>query len=104
MKASDLIQLLEYGKAFKEPKAKRLTRRKKEVEFDDVSITMMLHRKLEEAAALKTMLEDYHKIHKKEEKKEEKKGLSIMAMSQIMMATFPITGLLAAIFLHMITH
>jgi len=101
MKASDLIQLLEYGKAFKEPKPKR--RSKKDFELDGISITMMLHKRLEEAAALKKLLDDYEKANKKEEKKEEK-SWSIATISTFYIATFPIIGPLAVLGFRSLMH
>lgn len=102
MKAKDIIQLLELGKTFKETKAKRSSRTK-DMDIDDISLTMLMHRKLEEAEALKKLLEDYHKVHKKEDKKDESKW-SLHHISYFLIATFPITAPLYVSYLrHMLT-
>lgn len=92
MKATDLIQLLEYGKAFKAPKAERSRAKKKDFDISEIDISLLIHKKLQEADVLKKLLDDRERANKKEEKKEEKKGLSIHHVSTFLMLTFPITA------------
>jgi len=69
MKAKDFIQLLEYGKAFKTPKAKRTKKIEDRISYADIDISMLLHKKLEEAQVLEKLLKDHEKIHKKRRRK-----------------------------------
>ena len=103
MKAKDLIQLFEYGKAFKTPKAKRTSRKiKDDISYGDIDISMLLHKKLEEAHVLEKLLKDHEKAHK-EEKREEKKSWSMAHISYFLVATFPITAPLYVAYLrHML--
>jgi len=100
MKATEIMKLIELGQTFKQPKPKR--RRIKDFDVDDVSITMLMHKKLEEAADLKKLLEDYHKANKKEDNKKE--GWSIHHISMFFMLTFPIIGPLYAMWLKSLLH
>jgi len=101
MKAKDFIQLLEYGKAFKTPKAKRT--KKIEDRYVDVDISMLLHKKLEEAHVLEKLLKDHEKIHKEEKKEEKKQQWSMAHISYFLVATFPITAPLYVAYLrHML--
>jgi hypothetical protein len=98
MKATEIMKLIELGQTFK-TKPKRM--RKKDFDLDEYSITMLLHKKLEEAEAMKKLLEDYHKAHKKDEKKE---GWNIHHISMFFMLTFPIIGPLYAMWLKSLLH
>ena len=92
MKANEFLQIFELGKAFKPPKAKRSGKKAAEnVDFRDIDLSMLLHKKLQEADTLKRLLDDREKINKKEEKKEEK-GWSLHHISYFLIATFPITA------------
>lgn len=97
MKAKDIIQLLELGKTFK-TKTKRVSRKKDDISYSDIDISMLLHKKLEEAHVLEKLLKDHEKAHK-EEKREEKKGWSMAHVSYFLIATFPITAPLYVMYL-----
>ena len=103
MKAKDLIQLMEYGKVFKKPKTRRSSRKKDDLlSYGDIDISMLLHKKLEEAHVLEKLLKDHEKIHK-EEKKEEKKGWTTAHISYFLVASFPIIAPLYVVYLkHML--
>jgi hypothetical protein len=100
MKANDFLQIIELGKTFRD-KPKRKSPRKKEPCWDDIDITMLLHKKLQEAHDLEQMLKDREKAHK-EEKKEEKKHepkLSTAAVAAVFLASFPIIAPLYVAFM-----
>lgn len=88
MKATDFVQIFELGKAFKEPKGPK-KRSKRNYDFDDVDLTVLLHKRLQQAEALEKMLKDREKAHKKEDKKDEPK-LSVPMLAAIFLASFPI--------------
>jgi len=104
MKAKDFIQLLEYGKAFKTPKAKRSTKKADQITYGDIDISMLLHKKLEEAHVLEKLLKDHEKAHKEEKREEKKKEWSMAHISYFLVATFPITAPLYVAYLrHMLS-
>src|SRR5882672_1078186 len=104
MKAKDFIQLLEYGKAFKTPKAKRTKKIEDRISYADIDISMLLHKKLEEAHVLEKLLKDHEKIHKEEKKEEKKQQWSMAHISYFLVATFPITAPLYVAYLrHMLS-
>lgn len=96
MKATDFMQIFELGKAFKEPKMKR--RRKRDYFDDDLDLTMLLHKRLEQAASLEKLLKDREKANKKEDKKE---GLSVPMVATIFLASFPI---IAPLYVNFVKH
>lgn len=91
MNGKDFISVLEYMKAFNKP-PKALRTKKPKNEFDEFNLTLLLHKKLEEADALKKLLDDREKANKKEEKKEEKKGMDAPTIAMWLVLSFPITG------------
>lgn len=84
MKAKDFIDIIEFTKAFKEPKDKR-RRAKLEPKKD---ITTLLHEELERSEALTKLLKDYEKANKKEDKKPEGWNTPQIAML-LTFVTFP---------------
>ena len=107
MKANDFLQIFELGKAFKPPKAKRSYRKMRdpdEMNYGDLDISMLLHKKLEEADVLKKLLKDHEKINKEEKKEEKKAQWSMAHISYFLVATFPITAPLYVAYLrHMLS-
>lgn len=88
-KYSEMVALLEWAKNQKGDKPKR--RKKISGYFeDDVSITALMHRKIEEAEALSKLLKDYEKANKKEDKKPDNNWSDKLAFW--MVVTFPITA------------
>lgn len=103
MKAADFLQIIELGKTFKEKPKRRKT--KKEFNIEDIDVTMLLHKKLQEAHALEQWLKDREKAHKEEKKEDKKKEptLSAPAVAAIFLASFPIIAPLYVAFMrHMI--
>lgn len=94
MKATDFMQIFEMGKAFKPPKAKRTRRRERDrdLDFTDIDISLLLHKKLQEADTLKRLLDDREKAHKKEDKKEEKQRITVHHLAMFFALSFPIIG------------
>ncbi len=106
MKANDFLQIFELGKAFKPKKAKRSYRKKADLDdgYGDIDISMLLHKKLEEAHVLEKLLKDHEKIHKEEKKEEKKNGWSMAHIAYFLVATFPITAPLYVSYLrHMLS-
>lgn len=85
MKAKDFIDIIEFTKAFKEPKADR---RRKKLEPKELNITELLHKELEKSEALTKLLKDYEKANKKEDKKPEGWNTAQIAML-LLFVTFP---------------
>ena len=107
MKANDFLQIFELGKAFKPAKAKRSMRKRfdpEDINYGDIDISMLLHKKLEEAHVLEKLLKDHEKIHKEEKKEEKKQQWSMAHISYFLVATFPITAPLYVAYLrHMLS-
>ena len=86
MKAKDFIDIIEYTRAFKEPKMPK-TRKDKEPEGLELILKMKrVHDEWDK------FIEDQGKINKKEEKKEDKKGWEALSFIQklvILTATVP---------------
>lgn len=97
MKAKDFIDIIEFTKAFKEPKE---ARRRKKIEPKEMDITALLHRELEKSEALTKLLKDYEKANKKEDKKPEDKWSTPQIAMLLMFVTFPPYLILTLMFLH----
>jgi len=79
---------LEYGKAFKTPKAKRTKKIEDRISYADIDISMLLHKKLEEAQVLEKLLKDHEKIHKEEKKKKRNSSGQWPTFPTFLVATF----------------
>jgi len=94
MKASDIFDLatkIAELKSIKEAQPMRRRRPPRHIQrMPDVDITVLLHKKLEEAETLKRILDDREKANKKEDKK--KDGLSTIEIMMLLIASYPIIG------------
>lgn len=97
MKANEVFKLAEMMATFKmtkEDKSMRKSRRgppRHTKRLGDEDIIALLHKKLEEADTLKKILDDREKAGKKAD---DKKKLSVEQLAMLLVASYPIIGLM----------